>query len=142
YERRPSTPPALTDTSSPDPDPTPSPPPARLEPPSGQPRSLKPKFSSPNLAEQRRLQQLQTEIESQLPLGASAASSPDLDALMSPRATEFTVNPFHGAVGEEDDAERGRLLVPAAQEATKDDPRSPAQVGISPITRSIFDVLR
>lgn len=134
YERRPSTPPALTDASSPDPDATPSPPPTEhLGTP---PRGLKTRFSSPNLAEQRRLHQIQTKIESQLP----RASSPDEDVLMSPREIEFTANPFHVGIGEDEEV-RDKVPAPGTPEKNKADPRSPPQLGISPITRNIFDVL-
>jgi len=78
---------------------------------------------------------------------------------MSPRATEFVANPFHtfGEPKEEEsvlDARRVQIktsILPEGLE-TKDnnsvsptisesDPRSPAQQGISPITRNIFGML-
>jgi tyrosine-protein phosphatase len=105
-------------------------------------RGLKPKFSSPNLHESRRLQQMQHEIEASLP---KAATSPkrcfdDLDALMSPRATEFTTNPFHELLAVRAASEEPQLS-PATPTSSDVDPRSPPIHGISPITRNIFDVL-
>jgi tyrosine-protein phosphatase len=104
-------------------------------------RGLKAKFSSPNLQEARRLQQIQTEIKASLP----APTSPkrcfdDLDALMSPRATEFTVNPFHELLAVKDTFEQSQPS-PVTPTSSDIDPRSPPIHGISPITRNIFDVL-
>jgi tyrosine-protein phosphatase len=108
----------------------------RLTPRKNVPRPLKTKFSSPSLQESRRLQRLQDELEPKRHMD-------DLDALMSPRATEFTANPFHDLLAV-------KAAVPAFEEPQKtpttpasaaSDPRSPAQHGISPITRNIFDVL-
>jgi len=110
------------------------------------------KFSLPAPTEQLRLHALQTEIESHLPSRSPTSPSQDdqLDALMSPRATEFTVNPIHAALSpallvaegaEEMEREREVVPAPALQKKKEEDPRSPAQVGISPITRNIWDVL-
>lgn len=95
---------------------------------------LRGKISSPSLREQRQLQTLQAKIEATLPARQSPqAEFSDMDALMSPRATEFTDNPF-------------ALSVPTATTSTGGtpsavDPRSPAMKGANPITRSILDVL-
>ncbi|KAI9803623.1 MAG: hypothetical protein M1833_000535 [Piccolia ochrophora] len=59
--------------------------------------------------------------------------SPDL---MSPRATEFTANPFHHL---ETTSSFGFDAFKSSQPYV--DPRSPAQRGEAPIVRSIFDVL-
>lgn len=104
------------------------------------PLPLQKKISSPNLREQRQLQTLQAKIEATLPARqALQTESSDMDALMSPRATEFTDNPFalplpsDPAAATVADATNSAL--PAA------DPRSPALKGANPITRSILDVL-
>lgn len=104
---------------------------------------LRSKISAPDLQEQRQLQSLQTQIEAQLPKRGPAVEAPSSgtgvdDALMSPRATEFTQNPF---------AMSFSVVPPAAavpEDATRApdmDPRSPAHKGASPITRNIGDVL-
>jgi tyrosine-protein phosphatase len=105
-------------------------------------RVLKAKFSSPNLQESRRLQKIQHDIEASLP---KVATSPkrcfdDLDALMSPRATEFTTNPFHELLSVRASSEEPQRS-PATPTSSDIDPRSPPIHGISPITRNIFDVL-
>lgn len=103
-----------------------------------QPR-LRGKISSPSIREQQQLQSMQARIEASLPhRDAMQTSLPDADEpLMSPRATEFTQNPF-------------ALAFPTAspQHPPQDpprtpviDPRSPAHKGVSPITRNILDVL-
>ncbi|OQO00876.1 hypothetical protein B0A48_13563 [Cryoendolithus antarcticus] len=116
-----------------------------LQTPNG--RRLRGKISSPSLREQQQLRQAQADIESKLhreqqsrlvPQGSTEHAFGGLDdALMSPRATEFTQNHF-------------ATLAPISTEASVDDgaprtvdldPRSPAQVGVSPITRNIGDVL-
>ena len=56
------------------------------------------------------------------------------DLLLSPRATEFTQNPFALAMGEAAES-------PQPAHALESDPRSPAQKGGSPITRNILDAL-
>jgi len=110
---------------------------SRLRQPDRPPR-LRGKISSPNLREQQQLQSWQAEIEASLPHRlAKAPSFDDIDeALMSPRATEFTQNPFAMSltVPEESSLEETPNL-------TDSDPRSPAHKGVSPITRSILDVL-
>lgn len=65
---------------------------------------------------------------------------PPTPSLLSPRATEFTASPFHRTAA-------GDLATsvfdagPMSPSILEDDPRSPAQRGEFPITRSIFDVL-
>ena len=97
---------------------------------------LRIKVSSPDLHEQHQLQKLRADID------ASQGSTPFTaglgdEALLSPRATELTQNPFSLASS----------IPPSPANAdtpTKpdSDPRSPVQEkGGSPITRSIFDVL-
>ena len=105
---------------------------------SKQTRKLRGKISSPSIHEQQQLQSLQANIEASLSLrSAPLPSSNGIDEpLMSPRATEFTQNPFALA-----------MSIPTSPESvpkpssSDSDPRSPAQKGSSPITRSIFDVL-
>lgn len=107
-------------------------------------RSIRTKFSSPSLREQIRLQQLQTQIEAQLPHSpGSQHSLDDIDALMSPRATEFTVNPFHELLYPRTASPQPQVEPnsPGTPKSVESDPRSPAQHGISPIIRSIFEVL-
>jgi tyrosine-protein phosphatase len=124
-------------------------------------KGIRTRFSSPNMREQRKLHKLQTEMESKLPSKAPAPqhAADDLDALMSPRAEEFTRNPFHFDLVKSDDeaspvssnetirdGRRGfaweeplpRHWTP--EKATVD-PRSPVHTGSSPIVRSIWDVL-
>ena len=103
---------------------------------------LRGKISSPSFREQQQLQSLQAKIEASLPQRTgtsptSATFSGIDDALLSPRATEFTHNPFALAMAVPEKQQ-------AAESAPRDsglDPRSPAQTGSSPITRSILDVL-
>jgi len=113
-----------------------------LDTPPQRKQGLRTKFSSPNLQESRRLQHIQQNIEASLPQVASSPtrSFDDLDALMSPRATEFTVNPFHDLLAVKDSSEEPERS-PVTPTSSDIDPRSPAIHGISPITRSIFDVL-
>lgn len=124
-------------------------------------KGIRTRFSSPNLRQQRKLHKLQTEIESKLPKKSPVAqhSVDDIDALMSPRAEEFTRNPFHfnlqapaedaspassnetikdGRNGHTWDEPVPRQWTP--EKATVD-PRSPVQTGSSPIVRNIWDVL-
>lgn len=78
-------------------------------------------------------------------------SNDDLDgALMSPRATEFTKNPLHKALGMDDDStthltaagvNAGENSAHSPAAVSPKDPRSPPQKGVSPIIRNIFDVL-
>lgn len=102
---------------------------------------LRGKISSPSLREQKQLQNLQVQIENQLHLQQRprTSHSGEMDgALMSPRATEFTKNPF--AL----DPAPLSLTVPeqtSDSQVANADPRSPAQPGASPIVRSIMDVL-
>ncbi|ORX93485.1 hypothetical protein BCR34DRAFT_499874 [Clohesyomyces aquaticus] len=122
--------------------------------------TIRTRFSSPNMREQRRLQKLQTEMEALLPTRSPGLpqAADDLDALMSPRAEEFTRNPFHvdlkanvedtspassnetikdGRVGSEW-KETPQWTPPKILD---EDPRSPVQTGSSPIVRNIWDVL-
>ncbi|KAF1344045.1 dual specificity phosphatase [Delphinella strobiligena] len=98
------------------------------------PPSLRPKLSAPSLREQQELQAMQSRIEVTLAQKANArrAELGNIEALMSPRAFEFTQNPF-ALSAEERDANGS---VPES-----DDPRSPSHKGVAPITRNIFDVL-
>lgn len=130
-----------------------------LSTPSRQP-TIRTRFSSPNMREQRRLHKLQTEMEAMLPHRAPQPpqAADDLDALMSPRAEEFTRNPFHFNVQSSTDDNspassnetvkdgqnrtdwtENRQWTP--KKSLDEDPRSPVQTGSSPIVRSIWDVL-
>ncbi|KAK3112379.1 tyrosine/serine/threonine protein phosphatase [Teratosphaeriaceae sp. CCFEE 6253] len=112
-------------------------------------RRLRGKISSPSLREQRSLRSLQADIEARLCLSNGGAPSPGFargpdEALMSPRATEFTKNPFALSVtspespaGNKQEGAEEAPLSPVVE----GDPRSPALAGRSPITRSILDVL-
>ncbi|EDU39650.1 dual-specificity MAP kinase phosphatase-) [Pyrenophora tritici-repentis Pt-1C-BFP] len=122
-------------------------------------KAIRTRFSSPNMREQRKLQKLQTEIQSRLPPVPQHAAD-DLDALMSPRAEEFTRNPFHfelrsptddaSPVSSNETIKDGRnghsvWEEPLPRQWTPEkatvDPRSPVQTGSSPIVRNIWDVL-
>jgi tyrosine-protein phosphatase MSG5 len=119
-------------------------------------RRLRTKFSAPNLSQCIKLKKIQTEIAKTLPKRPSEAE----EVLMSPRATEFVANPFHtfGEPTKEEAALAARRVqintqvLPQVLEAkgnsnsvsptvSESDPRSPAQLGISPITRNIFGML-
>jgi tyrosine-protein phosphatase len=125
-------------------------------------KGIKTRFSSPNLREQRKLQKLQTEMESKLPNKAPAPqyTADDLDTLLSPRAEEFTRNPFHfdlqvsspednSPTSSNETIKEGRnghdWSDPVPRQWTPEkqtiDPRSPVQTGSSPIVRNIWDVL-
>lgn len=100
-------------------------------------RRLRGKISSPSLREQQHLQKLQEQIQAQLPqrqVVEHTAVDDDAAALMSPRATEFTQNPFSLAFD-------GPLAPAADLKPPVYDPRSPAHKGANPITRNIEDVL-
>lgn len=118
-------------------------------------RTLRGKVSSPSIREQQELQRLQADIEARLhieqqqhhhqqhpqPLQQAvetdvSSSESFCDALMSPRATEFTENPFAMAFPAPVTAPTGET-----PSTTGLDPRSPAQKGVSPIVRNISDVL-
>lgn len=101
-------------------------------------RPLVRKISSPNLREQQQLQTLQAKIEAKFPARqAPQTEFSDVDALMSPRATEFTDNPFALPLASDMTKEDSvKVTTPPAE-----DPRSPALKGANPITRSILDVL-
>ena len=105
---------------------------------------LRGKISSPSIREQHQLQSLQAKISASLPHRTAQPSSlsPD-DALMSPRATEFTQNPFALALSipPEQQQSRQQEVADEPPQSPVADPRSPAQTGISPITRNILDVL-
>ncbi|KAG9551581.1 hypothetical protein KCU86_g20579, partial [Aureobasidium melanogenum] len=94
--------------------------------------TLRPKISAPSLSEQQELQDMQSKLEAEL-----THDEPDfMDALTSPRAFEFTQNPFANLPGESD-AQRSTTTAVNGME----DPRSPPQKGAFPIQRNIFDVL-
>ncbi|KAF2198629.1 hypothetical protein GQ43DRAFT_378137 [Delitschia confertaspora ATCC 74209] len=131
----------------------------RLTLPGRQP-SIRTRFSSPNMREQRQLHKLQTEMEALLPPKPPQFpyAMDDLEALKSPRAEEFTKNPFHfdlsSPVDEPSPASsnetikegQGHREWPDRQEwmppaPIAEDPRSPVQIGGSPIIRNIWDVL-
>jgi len=134
---------------------------SRLLPPTPrQPGTIRTRFSSPNMREQRRLQKLQIEMESLLPTRSPqpTQTADDLDALMSPRAEEFTRNPFHFELPVstyDDSPASSNETLKDGQSRTEwtetrqwtpkksldDDPRSPVQTGSSPITRNIWDIL-
>ncbi|KAK0847481.1 tyrosine/serine/threonine protein phosphatase [Friedmanniomyces endolithicus] len=133
---------ALSLRSRPKPQATGSPSPSGLAPAS-QDRRLRGKISSPSLREQERLKSLQARIQAQLSLsnggGAPSPAFGGLDgALMSPRAMEFTKNPFAFPATVSESSLEATGEVPSSPVS---DPRSPAQVGGSPITWSILDVL-
>ena len=77
----------------------------------------------------------------QMPQRAFDPDVPPTPSLLSPRAAEFTASPFHrtaaGDLAGSSVFEQG-LMSPKAQD---EDPRSPAQRGEAPITRSIFDMI-
>jgi tyrosine-protein phosphatase len=122
-------------------------------------KTIRTRFSSPNMREQRKLHKLQTEIQSKLPPASSQHAADDIDALMSPRAEEFTRNPFHFELHTADEdtspassnetIKEGRnghdWSEPLPRQWTPEkatvDPRSPVQTGSSPIVRNIWDVL-
>lgn len=123
-------------------------------------KAIRTRFSSPNLREQRKLHKLQTEIKSKLPKPAvTQHAADDIDALMSPRAEEFTRNPFHFdlcASGDDNSPASSNETIkdgrnghdwaePLPRQWTPEkatvDPRSPVQTGSSPIVRNIWDVL-
>lgn len=123
-------------------------------------KAIRTRFSSPNMKEQRQMSKLQSEMETKLvnrPEGPQQTMD-DLDALMSPRAEEFTRNPFHFDLTSsiEDvsptssdetikDGKNGHTWSEPPRQWTPEkltvDPRSPAQLGSSPIVRNIWDVL-
>ncbi|KAF2275103.1 uncharacterized protein EI97DRAFT_380333 [Westerdykella ornata] len=123
------------------------------------PSTLRTRFSSPNMREQRRLQKLQTEMEALLPNRSlrPPQALDDLDALMSPRAEEFTRNPFHfelrSPVDDTSPASSNDTITDNKSRVSwkeplnltphkvAEDPRSPVQAGSSPIVRNIWDVL-
>ncbi|KAI4695987.1 uncharacterized protein J4E88_000158 [Alternaria novae-zelandiae] len=124
-------------------------------------KAIRTRFSSPNMREQRKLHKLQTEIQSKLPKpSAPQHAADDIDALMSPRAEEFTRNPFHfelqssgddtSPVSSNETIKDGRnghtaWEEPLPRQWTPEkatvDPRSPVQTGSNPIVRNIWDVL-
>ena len=123
-------------------------------------KSIRTRFSSPSLKEQRQLSKLQSEMESKLAKTPEAPQQAmdDLDALMSPRAEEFTRNPFHLDLrpSAEDvsptssdetirDGQNGHTWSEPPRQWTPEkpaiDPRSPPQTGSTPIVRNIWDVL-
>ena len=105
----------------------------------GSTTALRGKMSSPNLREQQQLQNMQAKIEASLPSrqGVDPTMNGGVDdALMSPRATEFTKNPFAISFAAPDAPEVEPVL-----QSLDSDPRSPAHTAASPITRNILDVL-
>ncbi|KAI8941103.1 hypothetical protein NX059_002341 [Plenodomus lindquistii] len=123
-------------------------------------KAVRTRFSSPNMRDQRKLHKLQTEIQSKLPKPEVAQHSvDDIDALMSPRAEEFTRNPFHfelHAANDESSPVSSNETIkdghhghdwsePPPRQWTPEkaavDPRSPVQTGNNPIVRNIWDVL-
>ena len=123
-------------------------------------KAIRTRFSSPNMKGQRQLSKLQSEMESKLANRSEAPQQAmdDLDALMSPRAEEFTRNPFHldfrpsaedvSPVSSDEtirDGQNGHTWTEPPRQWTPEkltvDPRSPAQTGSSPIVRNIWDVL-
>ncbi|KAI7687181.1 hypothetical protein KC353_g20386 [Hortaea werneckii] len=106
---------------------------------------LRGKISQPSLKEQQELQSLQAKIEASLhhrpaqPPDPSPGRGDMGEALMSPRATEFTHNPFSFEITSppEEQQKQGQ----DAPRIPDSDPRSPAHQGVSPITRNIMDVL-
>lgn len=108
-------------------------------------RKLRTKISSPSLREQQELQRLQADIESKLHLQHTQAMPTFTingngmdDALLSPRATEFTQNPFALSLAIPPEAPTKTEEAPRSSDV---DPRSPAQKGVSPIIRNIGDIL-
>lgn len=111
--------------------------------------SLRGKISTPNLREQQQLRGRRTSMETSRPQPSihrpqlvKRDSIPD-HALLSPRATEFTQNPFALALSSSVPSSEPLDAASATAPRTPPnaDPRSPAQKGVSPITRSIMDVL-
>ena len=86
-------------------------------------------------------QELPKLVPVQLPQRTFDPDVPPTPSLLSPRAAEFTASPFHrtaaGDLAGSSVFEQG-LMSPKTQE---EDPRSPAQRGEAPITRSIFDMI-
>ncbi|KAH7135684.1 hypothetical protein B0J11DRAFT_166667 [Dendryphion nanum] len=120
--------------------------------------AIRTRFSSPNLRDQRRLHKIQTEMESLLPhrIPRITQAQDDIDALLSPRAEEFTRNPFHFELRpsvddtspasstetiKEDKSHAWNDPLPITPQKVAEDPRSPVQTGSSPIVRNIWDVL-
>jgi tyrosine-protein phosphatase len=102
-------------------------------------RRLRKKISAPSIREQEQLQSLQAKIKASLPLRRAAANLSTVDeALTSPRATEFTRNPFALTIQTTDHRPHDPLR-PRTSDGS--DPRSPAFTGANPITRNIYDVL-
>jgi tyrosine-protein phosphatase len=111
-------------------------------PPRGKAR-LRTKFSAPNLTQCIQLQKMQDQISSSLPRPLEAE-----EALLSPRAGEFVANPFHSpsqlfgdSVMSNSDTPEPPREAPDTPTSGQSDPRSPAQFGISPITRSIWGMI-
>jgi tyrosine-protein phosphatase len=121
-------------------------------------RKLAGKISSPSLREQKQLQELQARIEKELGVrngsnggqsGVSLNGAAE-EPLLSPRAEEFTQNPFalNSAIPSKDRSAAATAMtkdggdgISNAVHLGLEDPRSPAIHGASPITRNIEDVL-
>lgn len=108
-------------------------------------RRLRPKFSAPNLSQRLQLQKMQDDVASSLPKRPAEAE----EALLSPRATSFVINPFHNLpvsitedpVGETKSDGFEPVESPTTPSSTGSDPRSPAQFMLSPITRNIWGMI-
>ena len=79
-----------------------------------------------------------TTISTQAPEETAEVDYPD--ALMSPRAVEFTTNPMREAL-EAATSTTGGAAAARPVSPAESDPRSPPVRGANPITRDIFDVL-
>ena len=98
---------------------------------------------------------VETKILAKPETNAVTQSQDDLDALMSPRATEFTKNPFHVDLPTETPVKQSHgfdfgfvdTRKPTNEQKdvgftpAKADPRSPALTGSSPIVRNIWEFL-
>ena len=72
------------------------------------------------------------------------AAQPEWETLMSPRAAEFTANPFHARQHRSsagDLALAGLSAAGCGKRAVEEDPRSPHALGREPVVRSIDDIL-
>ncbi|SMQ50660.1 unnamed protein product [Zymoseptoria tritici ST99CH_3D7] len=115
------------------------------------PRRLAVKISSPNLSEQRQLQEMQGRIERELAVSrGSGGGKNDVkeeeEVLMSPRVGEFLANPFKLglAIPTTSETERAESNGSSLSGLSGDDPRSPVgerMKGVNPFVRNIEDVL-
>ncbi|KAJ9657101.1 tyrosine/serine/threonine protein phosphatase [Coniosporium apollinis] len=126
--------------------------------PTASDQELPPRPKLPHKPDQLRLQPLQMTTEANSPNRLEQNDSFALDALLSPRTTEFTRNPFHVELSAATASQETIIRVedPSSEvtgktEATGGigeglltdgkDPRSPPVVGGSPVVRNIWDVL-